>query len=165
VTWFQAQVHASQLHASHAATSLPIAALAVIGVCLGVLVFSVLCVVVPRGRHTLRAHGAGWRRTHDAATAEARARAMMSELCPHGWQAEITLISEPADTVVAGAPLVAVDWSAFRPDPKSEPLIRRVWAPTIAEALDAMVADRATDATLEEIERAAAADGIAWSDP
>lgn len=42
--------------------------------------------------------------------------------------------------------------------------MRRVWAPTIGEALDAMVADRRTDETLEEIEQGAAADGALWPD-
>jgi hypothetical protein len=32
-----------------------------------------------------------------------------------------------------------------------------VWAPTVAEALDAMVADRLTDETLERIERSVSA--------
>jgi hypothetical protein len=37
-------------------------------------------------------------------------------------------------------------------------------APTINEALDAMVADRRTDETLEQIEHGAAADGAWWPD-
>jgi hypothetical protein len=43
-------------------------------------------------------------------------------------------------------------------------VIRRVWAPTIGEALDAMVADRRTDETLEQIEQGAVADGALWPD-
>jgi hypothetical protein len=35
---------------------------------------------------------------------------------------------------------------------------RRLWAPTIVEALQLMVQDRQTDLTLEEIEQAAADD-------
>lgn len=42
--------------------------------------------------------------------------------------------------------------------------VRRVWAPTIGEALDAMVADRRTDETLQQIEQAAHADGALWPD-
>jgi hypothetical protein len=42
--------------------------------------------------------------------------------------------------------------------------VRRVWAPTISEALDAMVADRRTDETLQNIEQAALADGVRWPD-
>jgi len=42
--------------------------------------------------------------------------------------------------------------------------VRRVWAPSVAEALEAMVADRRTDAALEQIEARASADGISWPD-
>ena len=42
--------------------------------------------------------------------------------------------------------------------------MRRVWAPTIGEALEAMVADRRTDETLEQIEQGAVADGALWPD-
>ncbi len=44
-----------------------------------------------------------------------------------------------------------------------EPLVaRRVRGATIAEAMDAMVADRRTDETLESIERRASFDGATW---
>ena len=39
---------------------------------------------------------------------------------------------------------------------------RRVWSPTIAEALASMVDDRRTDIALEQIEQAASADGDVW---
>lgn len=37
-----------------------------------------------------------------AASAELRSRAMMSELCPHGWRAQITLSSTRTPTVPRG---------------------------------------------------------------
>ena len=40
--------------------------------------------------------------------------------------------------------------------------MRRVWAPTIAEGLAAMVEDRRTDEVLERIERSANADDDPW---
>jgi hypothetical protein len=43
-------------------------------------------------------------------------------------------------------------------------VMRRVWAPSIAEALDAMVADRRTDLALEQIEMRATLDGADWPD-
>ena len=42
--------------------------------------------------------------------------------------------------------------------------MQRVWARTVGEALEAMVADRRTDETLEQIERGAVADGALWPD-
>jgi hypothetical protein len=42
---------------------------------------------------------------------------------------------------------------------------RRVWAPRIDQALQSMVDDRRTDIALEQIERAADADGeLGWGD-
>ena len=41
-------------------------------------------------------------------------------------------------------------------------VMRRVWAGSVSEALEAMVADRRTDETLEQIERGAVADGVLW---
>jgi hypothetical protein len=97
------------------------------------------------------------RRARAAQLAEERARAQMSELCPHGWRAQITLYADGADHQ-AGAPAgprgrVALDWSELEPDGQGVAVSRRVWAASIAEALEAMVADRRTDETLERIER------------
>jgi hypothetical protein len=92
---------------------------------------------------------------------EARARALMSELCPHGWRAQINLFGA-GDELPPGAPAggrarVALDWAELGDDAGRIAIVRRVWAPTVAEALDAMVADRLTDETLERIERSVSA--------
>lgn len=95
----------------------------------------------------------------DAATLEGRLRATMSELCPHGWRAQITLFG-PEDELPPGAPTgsrshVALDWAELEEHGEEAAIVRRVWAPTVAEAMEAMIADRRTDETLEQIERAA----------
>ncbi len=96
-------------------------------------------------------------RQRAAAAIEAAARAQMSELCPHGWRAQLTLYG-PGDELPVGAPTgarsrVALDWAELDDENGHVAVIRRVWAPTIADALEAMVADRRTDETLEQIER------------
>jgi hypothetical protein len=103
-----------------------------------------------------------------AAAVEARARALMSELCPQGWRAQITLFG-PNDELPADAPpdpdvRVVLDWAELEGEGRRAAVIRRVWAHTIGEALDAMVSDRRTDETLEQIERGALTDGASWSD-
>ena len=107
-----------------------------------------------------------WRRVRDEVGAERRARALMGELCPHGWRAELTLY-EGRSLTEAGDPVrapVALDWYELRPAGAGTAVVRRVWAPSVAEALEAMVADRRTDAALEQIEARASADGISWPD-
>jgi len=94
---------------------------------------------------------------------EVRARALMGELCPNGWHAQITL----HHTAPPGAPrgeraLVSIDWCELPTDDGDPPPSRRVWAATIADALMAMVEDRRTDEVLERIERMAAADDDPW---
>jgi hypothetical protein len=96
-------------------------------------------------------------RQRAAAAIEAGARAQMSELCPHGWRAQMTLYG-PGDELPPGAPTgarsrVALDWAELDDEHGHVAVVRRVWAPTITEALEAMVADRRTDETLEQIER------------
>lgn len=81
----------------------------------------------------------------------------MSELCPYGWRAQITLFG-PGERLPAEAPAgsqVALDWAELESERRDVAVVRRVWARSIAEALEAMVADRRTDETLEEIERSA----------
>jgi hypothetical protein len=94
------------------------------------------------------------------------ALAVMGELCPHGWQAQITLrgwgAPVPAAAPPSPVPLVELEWREFDEDPGRVVAARRVWAPTIGEALQAMVEDRRTDVALEQIERAAAEDGDVW---
>jgi hypothetical protein len=95
---------------------------------------------------------------------EWRARVLMEELCPHGWQAQITLYGEGAPIppdAPACFPLVSLDWTEFQEQGdefERVAVVRRVWATTIADALQAMVDDRRTDLALEEIERAVGED-------
>ncbi len=98
-----------------------------------------------------------------------RALTVMGELCQHGWQAKITLYGwgapVPVDAPPARAPLVELEWMQFDEEPGRVAVARRVWAPTIGEALQAMVDDRRTDVTLEQIEQAAGqADDVQWND-
>ena len=91
---------------------------------------------------------------------------VMGELCPYGWQAQITLYGwgapAPPDAPPARAPLVELEWKQFDEEPGRVAVARRVWEHTIAEALQAMVDDRRTDLTLEQIERAAEDDEESW---
>jgi len=135
----------------------------------GVLAVQLLGLIVPRCRSALRRRRHERRRRLAAANIERRTRALMSELCPQGWRAQITLFG-PGDDVPTDLPggrpaLVALDWAELE-DEKSRrvAVVRRVWAPTIGEALEAMVADRCTDEALEQIERGAMADGALWPD-
>ena len=147
-----------------------LAPLALIGfvVCVGAVVVPLLGIVVSGTRGLVRSWRARRRRLHAAASAELRARAMMSELCPHGWQAHITMVpgddDEPPMTADGRRARVALDWTELRDDSGRAAVMRRVWAPTITEALEAMVADRRTDETLEQIEQGAVADGALWPD-
>jgi hypothetical protein len=95
------------------------------------------------------------------------ALAVMGELCPHGWQAQITLYGwgapVPADAPPSRVPLVELEWKQFDEEPGLVAVARRVWAPTIGEALQLMVDDRRTDITLEQIE-AQAQDEDVWNE-
>jgi hypothetical protein len=98
-----------------------------------------------------------------------QALAVMGELCPHGWQAHITLYGwgapVPADAPQSRTPLVELEWKQFDEEPGRVVVARRVWSPTIGEALASMVEDRRTDIALEEIEQAASEDGdVFWGD-
>jgi len=107
-----------------------------------------------------------WRAAHPPDSEEVRARAVMGELCPNGWQAQITLYgstaSVPPDAPRFGGGGVAIDWAELPGAYEEPPPPRRVWAPTIADALAAMVDDRRTDEVLERIERSANADDDPW---
>ncbi len=122
---------------------------------------------VPKARQSLRARRRRRRRLHAAATAELRSRAQMDELCPYGWQAQITVFSSAAELPPeAPNPLVTrvmLDWAPLGPGSATF-AERRVWAESIRLALEAMVADRVTDETLQEIEARALADGAEWPD-
>lgn len=95
-----------------------------------------------------------------------QALAVMGELCPHGWQAQITLYGwgapVPEDAPPSRVPLVELEWKQFDEESGRVAVVRRVWAPTIGEALQSMVEDRRTDVTLEQIEQAAADAGEDW---
>jgi hypothetical protein len=137
-------------------------------VCVGALVVPMLGVLVSRSRGRLRSWRGERRRLRASANAELRARALMSELCPHGWRAQITLFGageeKPPAALDGERAHVALDWAELEDQSGRAAVIRRVWAPTIGEALDAMVADRRTDETLEQIEHGAVADGALWPD-
>jgi hypothetical protein len=107
-----------------------------------------------------------WRGEHPPHNEEVRARALMGELCPNGWQAQLTLYAS-GQLAPPGAPpsessLVAVDWSELPDEGDEPPVRRRVWAATIDDGLAAMVEDRRTDEVLERIERSANADDDPW---
>jgi len=95
-----------------------------------------------------------------------QALAVMGELCPHGWQAQITLYGwgapVPADAPPSRVPLVELEWKQFDEESGRVAVARRVWAATIEEALQAMVEDRWTDVTLEQIEDAAGEEDLGW---
>ena len=95
-----------------------------------------------------------------------QAMAVMGELCAHGWQAQITLYGwgapVPADAPPARVPLVELEWKQFEEESGHVAVARRVWAPTIGEALQTMVEDRRTDIALEQIEQAVADEDDAW---
>jgi hypothetical protein len=95
-----------------------------------------------------------------------QALSVMGELCPDGWQAQITVYGAdapmPDDAPSSRMPPVGLEWKQFDEQHGRIAVTRRVWAPSIPEALQTMVVDRQTDLTLERIERAAAEDGEVW---
>jgi hypothetical protein len=97
---------------------------------------------------------------------EWQALAVMGELCPHGWQAELKLYGWgapiPSDAPPSRVPQVELEWKQFEEDSVHIAVARRVWAPSIGDALATMVRDRRTDMVLEEIERSAAEDADGW---
>jgi hypothetical protein len=98
-----------------------------------------------------------------------QALAVMGELCPTGWQAQITVYGwgapVPPDAPPSRVPLIELEWKQFEEESGRITVARRVWAPTIGQALQTMVEDRRTDLTLEQIEQAAAEqDDLWWSE-
>jgi hypothetical protein len=81
---------------------------------------------------------------------------VMGEMCPRGWQAQITVYGQgaptPEDAPPRRAPLVEVEWMQFDGEPRRPTIPRRAWARTISGALQMVVEDRRTDLTLDEIE-------------
>lgn len=97
------------------------------------------------------------------------ALAVMGELCPHGWKAQVTIYGwgapVPADAPASRVPLVELEWSQYDEQTGQVAVARRVWAPSIAEALQVMVEDRRTDLSLEQIEQEAAeGEHLEWED-
>ena len=139
--------------------------LIIAGACAGAILIPALGFCVRHVRMALARRRTWRRQMREAATAERRARALMSELCPHGWHAQIALF-EGLPEQVNGEPVlapVALDW--YELSAGREPAVsRRVWADSVAEALQAMVRDRQTDEALEQIELRASADGALWPD-
>ncbi len=89
---------------------------------------------------------------------------VMGELCPDGWQAQITLYGwgapVPAHAPRGRTPLVELEWKQFEEETGRVIVARRVWAVTIGEALQAMVDDRRTDITLSRSSRPRAKAGM-----
>ena len=97
-----------------------------------------------------------------------QALAVMGELCPHGWQARITLYGwgapVPGDAPPSRVPQVELRWELFDEEPGRVIVVRRAWAPTIEAALQTMVDGRRTDLALEQIEQATAEQGLEWDE-
>jgi hypothetical protein len=149
-------------HAEHSNLIAPLVMI-VLGAAGGLLLIPILRFT----RHHVLLSVRGWRhrRRRDSRAAERRARAVMSELCPHGWSCQITIYEGPLpadEEPPAGR--VALDWVELRPELREPAVMRRVWAASIAEALEAMVADRRTDLELEQIELRATLEGADWPD-
>lgn len=136
-----------------------------VGALAGVLFVPALEYLVPRIRQRVRARLRRRRMLHAAATAELRSRAVMSELCPHGWHAQITLFEHPDHDGCDGdarPDRVRLEWTELRDESGAPAVMRELWAPTVGAALQAMVSDRQTDETLEQIELGAVWEGASW---
>jgi hypothetical protein len=87
-----------------------------------------------------------------------QALAVMRELCPDGWRARLTVYGAdaplPAEAPASRLPPVGLEWTQFEGERGRIAVERSLWAPTIGEALQAMVEDRQTDIILEQIEQA-----------
>jgi hypothetical protein len=81
----------------------------------------------------------------------------MGELCPTGWQAHITVYGGgaplPPDAPPSRVPPIALEWKQFDGASGAVVVARRLWAPSVGAALQAMAEDRLTDIALEQIER------------
>jgi hypothetical protein len=92
--------------------------------------------------------------------------AVMGELCPRGWQAQITLYGDgapvPLDAPAARAPLVELEWQQFDGEPRQVITARHAWARTIGGALQMMVDDRCTDLDLEQLGHAGGEERGIW---
>jgi hypothetical protein len=164
------QLGGERFDSGHVSLLAPLA-LIIFVACVGAIFLPLTGLAVSGSRDALRSWRDRRRRLRAAATGELRARALMSELCPHGWRAQITVVhgapglsSDPSNEAAAGPQRVVLDWTELEDESGRPAVMRQVCAPTIGEALEAMVADRRTDETLEQIERRAVADGALWPD-
>jgi hypothetical protein len=121
--------------------------LAAFAICVGALIVPLLGLAVSGCRDAVRSWRARRRRLQAAAGAE------------------IAILAGDDEHQSGESGGVALEWTELEDDSGRPAVMRRVWAPTIGEALEAMVADRRTDETLEQIERGAVADGALWPDP
>jgi hypothetical protein len=119
------------------------------------LLAALIFIYTRRRRHRLRPVTDQW-----------GALVVMGELCPHGWQAQITMYGwgapMPPDAPPSRAPLVEVEWKRFEEDSERVAAVRRVWSPTVGEALQVMVDDRRSEITLEQIEQAVGEEEDLW---
>jgi hypothetical protein len=159
------QLGGARVHASKVSMPDPLIMIGIV-VGLGASVLALVAVIGKRWRTKVKARRSEQRRLRNAAGAERRARAMMSELCPHGWKAQITIHAGPEwqlDEGLEGG-RVSLDWAELEPGTGRPLVMRNVSAASVGEALDAMVAGRRTDETLEQIEQGAASEGALWPD-
>ena len=144
--------------------------LIIAGACVGAVLLPTTRLLVTRIRGWRTTRRTERRRLRAAATAELRARTMMSELCPFGWHAQITILEGPIQPAELDEDMpippakVALDWTELSALEGRPAVMRRVWADSVGEAMEKMVADRRTDETLEQIEQGAVADGALWDD-
>jgi hypothetical protein len=86
---------------------------------------------------------------------------VMGELCPYGWQAEITVhaggAAIPDQDQPSHSSPVAVEWKLYEGESKRVAVERRLSAETITDALQRMVDDRRLDVALEQVEQSGAA--------
>ena len=87
-------------------------------------------------------------------TNEWQARAVMGELCPGGWQAQITAYGGgaplPIDAPPSSAPLVELEWRQFDVELGDGAVAHHLWAPSIEAALQAMVDHQRTGGLIDQ---------------
>lgn len=80
-----------------------------------------------------------------------QALAVMGELCPAGWEARITVYGggapAPDDAPAWRVPPVELEWRRFDGVSRGPAETRRLWAPSIGAALQAMAEERQADRT------------------
>jgi hypothetical protein len=87
-------IQSESVHRSHGTLLAPLLFLTVVTLGGGLFV-AFVGRVLPWARGVVRSRRARWRQQHDTAQIEMRARALMDELSPHGWRAQLTLFPAP----------------------------------------------------------------------